>query len=79
MAHIGVFSSLINRPGSMSESPNLVSLFLDGEAKPRKVLCLPINPLIARRWPNQDKNQASWLPAQDSSYHTPHEIILQYF
>lgn len=63
----------------MSESPNLVSLFLDDEVKPRKLLSLPINSLIARQWPNQDKNQASWLPAQDSFYYMQREIILQYF
>lgn len=70
VAHIRVFSPLINRLGSMSESPNLVSLFLGDEAKPRKVLRLPVNSLIARQWPNQDKNQASWfLPRTLSTTH----------
>lgn len=54
--HQSVFT--INRVGRGLESPNPDSLFLDNEAKPRKVLRLPINSIITRQWlkPRQKPN-----------------------
>ena len=49
------------------ESSNPDPLFLDDEVKLRKVLCLSVHSFIARQWPKQDKNQASWFPDKDFS------------
>lgn len=71
---------IVNRVGRGLESPNPNPLVLGNETKPRKVLYLQINSLIARQWLNQDRKQASRFPGQDYFYHShvlmPCEIVL---